>query len=204
MMSRLKIYGVTGSRAYRTVWMAQELGLDYEQIPVRFDNGETRSPEFLQINPNGHIPAIRDGDLTLWESMAINLYLARKHGKGLWPSSVADEGRAFMWSFWAITEIEPRVLRAAMHRSWLPEEKRDAAAAAAAEKELGAPLKVLDDALDGRDYLLGGGFTVADLNLADPVSWTRPARIGLGAFPRVEAWLKRCLDRPAARAARKG
>jgi glutathione S-transferase len=203
-MSRLTIYGVTGSRAFRAIWMAQELGLDYEQVPVRFDNGETRSPDFLKINPNGHIPAIRDGDLTLWESMAINLYLARKHGKGLWPATVEDEGRAFMWSFWAITEVEPRVLRAAMHRTWLPEAKRDESVAAAAERELQGPLTLLDSALDGRDYLLGGGFTVADLNLADPVSWCRLAKIDLGPYPRAAAWLRRCLDRPAARAARKG
>lgn len=202
-MSRLKIYGVTGSRAFRPLWMANELGLDYEQIPVRFDNGETRRPEFLAINPNGHVPAIQDGDLTLWESMATTLYLARKHGKGLWPATVEDEGRAYMWSFWAITEIEPRVLRAAMHRAWAPEDRRDPAIADAAEQELQAPLKVLETSLAGRDYLLGGAFSVADLNVADPMSWAKAGKVGLGSFPNIEAWLKRCLDRPAARAARR-
>ncbi|HEV2302443.1 MAG TPA: glutathione S-transferase N-terminal domain-containing protein, partial [Stellaceae bacterium] len=86
-MSALRIYGVARSRAFRTLWMAGELGLDYEQVPV--DLGETRSPAYLAVNPNGHIPAIDDEGFILWESMAINLYLAKKYGSGaaeLYPS----------------------------------------------------------------------------------------------------------------------
>ncbi len=203
-MATLKIYGVPQSRAYRTLWMARELGLDYEHVKTRFDNGDTKAPGFLKINPNGHIPAIEDGDLKLCESLAINLYLARKHGKGLWPSSVEDEGRAYMWSIWAVTEMEPRIVRAARNRSWLPEGQRSEAEAAKAEEEVQAPLKVLDEHLAGRDYLLGSAFTVADLNLADPVSWSRAGRIDLARFPNVAAWLKRCISRPAAKAAREG
>ena len=201
-MAKLTIYGVTSSRAFRPLWLARELGLEFEHVPVRFDNGETRTPDYLAINPNGHVPAMRDGDLTLWESMAINLYLARKHRGELWPATVEDEGRTYMWSFWAMTEIEPRVLQAAMHRAWRPEAQRDAAVADKAEQELQAPLRVLEDALRDREYLLGSRFTVADLNLADPVSWTRPAKIDLSAFPRVAAWLKNCVGRPAAKATR--
>ena len=73
----LKIYGVALSRAGRTLWMAEELGLPYEHIKTTFTGG-TRTPEYLKINPNGHIPAIDEDGFTLWESMAINLYLAKK------------------------------------------------------------------------------------------------------------------------------
>src|SRR5438067_11092241 len=76
----LKIYGIPRSRAFRTLWMAKELGLEYENIPIDFANDGTRTPEYLRINPNGHVPTIDDDGVILWESMAINLYLAKKYG----------------------------------------------------------------------------------------------------------------------------
>jgi len=76
----LKIYGVARSRAFRVLWMARELGLDYEHVKVDFASGETREPGFLALNPNGHVPVIDDAGFILWESMAINLYLAKKYG----------------------------------------------------------------------------------------------------------------------------
>jgi glutathione S-transferase len=201
----LTIYGIARSRAFRTLWMAQELGLSCEHVPVDMADGGTRKPEYLAINPNGHIPAIDDGGFVLWESMAINLYLAKKYGAGpdgLYPQRLEDEARAWQWSFWGMTEIERPVLTALMHRALLPEDKRDAQAAEEAERALGAPLKVLDGTLAATPYLLGARFTVADLNVASILSWARPARIDLCAVPKVAEWLKTCSDRPAARAAR--
>src|SRR4051812_41260662 len=87
----LKIYGIPRSRAFRILWMAKELGIDYDNVPIDMGKGETRTPEFLAINPNGHIPAIEDNGLVLWESMVINLYLAKKHGAGtLYPARIED------------------------------------------------------------------------------------------------------------------
>src|SRR5437867_8344485 len=129
----LKIYGIARSRAFRVLWMAKELGVEYEHIPTAL--ADTRSPEYLAINPNGHIPAIDDDGFILWESMAINLYLAKKHSVGeLYPTRLEDEVRAWQWSFWGMTEVEPPVHTALMNRAVYPEEKRDAAAADAAEK----------------------------------------------------------------------
>src|SRR5262249_53307767 len=163
----LKIYGVARSRAARVLWMAKELGLDYEHIKVDFATGETRSPAHLALNPNGHVPVIDDDGLILWESMAINLYLAKKYGMGaLYPSHLEDEARAWQWSIWGMTEVERPLLTAMMNRMVYPEDKRDLAAADAAEKTLAQPLGVLDGALAGTPYLLGGDFTVADLNVA--------------------------------------
>src|SRR6266571_8430592 len=87
-MSNLKVYGVPGSRAYRVLWMVNELGLDYEHVPVHFGDGSARTPEYLAVNPNARIPAIDDAGFKLWESMAINLYLAKKHDKGFWPKTL--------------------------------------------------------------------------------------------------------------------
>jgi glutathione S-transferase len=201
-MGGLTIYGVARSRAFRTLWMATELGLAYEHVPTDFAGG-THTPEFLRINPNGHVPAIDDDGLNLCESMAINLYLAKKHDLGgLYPTSLADEARAWQWGFWGMTEIEGKLLTAFLHRAILPEPKRDAAQGDAAETALAAPLGVLEGTLAKSAFLIGPRFTVADLNLASILSWARPARVELAAWPKAAAWLKGCLDRPAARAAR--
>jgi len=79
----IKLYGIPASRAFRPLWMLEELGLAYENVPVNFADGGTRSAEFLTLNPNGHIPVLVDGEVVLWESMAISLYLARKYGAGV-------------------------------------------------------------------------------------------------------------------------
>jgi len=202
-MAKLKIYGIPRSRAFRALWLAKELGLDYDNVAVDFGAGETRQPAYLAINPNGHVPAIDDNGFVLWESMAINLYLAKKHGSGtLYPTSLEAEARAWQWSFWAITELERPVLTAMFNRAILPEDKRDPAAADAAEKDMQHPLGVLDAAVTKTPYLIGDEFTVADLNVASVLSWARPARIDFAPFPRAADWLGRCALRPAAKAAR--
>ena len=101
-----------------------------------------------------------------------------------------------------MTEVERPVLTALFHRAMLPEDKRDAALADESERQLAAPLHVLDAAVARQPYLLGEHFTVADLNVASILSWARPARIDLSAVPKMADWFKRCAERPAARAAR--
>src|ERR1700674_218358 len=159
----LKIYGVARSRAFRILWMAKELGLDYQHVKVDFASGEAREPGFLALNPNGQVPVIDDDGFILWESMAINLYLAKKYGAGaLYPTRLEDEARAWQWSFWGMTEVERPVLTAMFNRAILPEDKRDAALADESERQLGRPLMVLDAAVAAQPYLLGEHFTVAD------------------------------------------
>src|SRR5499427_514806 len=143
-MMALKIYGVARSRTFRTLWMAKELGLDYEHVKVDFATGETQTQAHLALNPNGHVPVIDDDGFILWESMAINLYLAKKYGAGgLYPSRLEDEARAWQWSFWGMTEVERPLLTALLNRAFYPESQRDAAAADAAEKTLAPSLGVL-------------------------------------------------------------
>ena len=197
----LKLYGTSKSRSARSLWALEELGLKYEHIPVEV--AKAKSPEHLKLNPNGHIPVLEDDGNIFWESMAINLYLAKKHARGdLYPIRFEDEARAWQWSLWGMTEVERPVLTAMFHRAILPEDQRDAALADESEKQLGRPLMVLDAAVANQPYLLGEHFSVADLNVASILSWARPARIDLTHVPKMADWFKRCAERPAARAAR--
>jgi glutathione S-transferase len=197
-MGKPVIYGITRSRAFRSLWAAEELGLECEQAQINFADGSSRTPEFLAINPMGAVPALVDGELKLFESLAINLYLAKKHAdKGLWPATLEDEARVFQWTLWVATEIEPSASTILFHAALLPEDKRDPGLLAAAQKKVAKPLAVLDQHLAGRDYLLGETFTIADLNVASVMAWLQVARHDMSAWPNVVAWMARCLKRPA-------
>ncbi|HWP67099.1 MAG TPA: glutathione S-transferase family protein [Candidatus Limnocylindria bacterium] len=193
----ITLYGVTRSRALRCLWMLEELGIPYEHVKTAFGPTGSRTPEFLRINPNGHIPAMTDGELTLWESLAINLYLARKYGPALWPATPEDEGRAYMWSIWAMTELEEPVITVFLNRVMLPEAQRNEAAAKAAAERFLVPLRVLDGALAGREYLLGSTFSVADLNVAGVLMTAPLSGLSLDGAPNAAAWLSRTTQRPA-------
>lgn len=199
-MSGLRIYGIARTRAFRALWVAKELGLDYEHIPVEIGDAGARTPEFLAINPNGRLPVIVDDGFVLFESLAITLYLAKKHSNGgLYPGTLEDEAKAWQWTFWAVTEVDRGVNIWSLHAVRLPEAERDAARRDEALAVLKAPFKVLDGALAGRNWLVGDDFTVADLNVAAIVS--RAIEMDLSAVPNLKAWLTRCLERPAAREA---
>jgi glutathione S-transferase len=193
----VKIYGIRQSRALRCYWAAEELGVPYESVPISF-MGDTRKPEYLKINPNGHIPTLVDGDVTLFESLAINLYLAKRYNaNGLYPASIADEARAIQWSFWAMTEVEASALQVLLHTVVLPEGQRDAKTVAAAMDKLKGPLGVLDGALAGKKHLLGDAFTIADLNVASVLGFLLQARADVSFVPNVARWLGECCGRPA-------
>jgi glutathione S-transferase len=197
----ITLYGVPGSRAYRTIWMLEELGLSYENVPTHFATGDTHKPEYLKLNPNGHIPTLVDDGVTYWESMAINLYLARKYDKGLQPKSLEDDSHSIQWSVWAMTEVENPLIDVLMHRMFLPEAQRDPKLAEAAEAKLQAPFAVLDAQLAGRKNVLGDHFTVADVNLASVLSWANLVGVSFANFPNLGRWLGECSARPAAQKA---
>jgi glutathione S-transferase len=204
----LTIYGVYRSRASRNIWLANELGVPFKHVPViqayRLPAPagadaplNTRSPAFLAVNPNGHIPSIDDDGLVLHESLAINLYLAKKHGGPLAPATLAEDGEATMWSLWAATEVEPHALNVLYHTIGKPPAERDPAIAAAAIQALHAPLAVLDTALARSGFVVANRFTVADINVAEVVRYAMPATALFDASPRVKAWLAACHARPA-------
>lgn len=200
------IYGVYRSRASRNYWLLGELGIPFKSVPV-IQKGRvakpdapdaplhSRSPAFLEINPNGHIPSMDDEGLILQESLAINLYLAKKHGGPLAPASMAEDGQMTMWSLWAVTEVEGHALKVMQNRAANPAESEAGVAA------LRAPLTVLDKHLAANGgWLVGKRFTVADINLAECVRYAQSAPELFDAAPNVKAWLAACHARPAFKA----
>ncbi|MFZ0987301.1 MAG: glutathione S-transferase family protein [Xanthobacteraceae bacterium] len=196
----LRIYGVARTRAFRALWIAEELQLAYEHVPVEIGEAGARGPEFLALNPNGRLPIIVDGEFVLPESLAITLYLAKKYALGtLYPAALEDEARLWQWSFWAVAEVDRGVNIWSLHAIRLPPDERDAALRDEALGVLAAPFKVLDTAVSQNPYLLGSDFTVADLNVAAVIN--RAVDMDLSPWPHLKDWLTRCLERPAARKA---
>lgn len=204
----VKLYGVTRSRASRNVWLCLEAKMAFEQVPViqarRLADPtapdapmNTRSPDFLAVNPNGLIPTLEDGDLVLNESLAINLYLAKKAGQPLAPVDLAEDGQMTMWSFWAATEAEPHTLQIMYHCGGLPEAERDPAKADAAAMTLVPRFAVLDAHLALRQWLVGDRFTVADINTAEVLRYASAAPDLFAASPNVQRWYDACQARPA-------
>ena len=207
----LTIYGVYRSRASRNIWLAGELGIPFKHVPVMQlyrlspeaakTTLHTKSPEFLRVNPNGHIPSIDDDGLVLHESLAINLYLAKKHGGPLAPANLAEDALMTMWALWAATEVESHALTVLNHRVGKPPAERDPKLAQAAIEALRAPFAVLDKHLaNSGGYVIAERFTVADINTAEVFRYATPAPELFEAAPRVKAWLAACQARPAFKA----
>ncbi|MEY2934027.1 MAG: Disulfide-bond oxidoreductase YfcG [Pseudomonadota bacterium] len=184
----------------RVLWMATELGLEYTHVPLEFDDPRLKQPDFLRINPAGAVPAIVDEGFALAESLAINLYLAKKYGAAgatpLYPSTLPGEAEVWRWSLWAQGHLEPWVQRDAL-LAGLREASHHAQTA------IDAALRRLDAALTERHWLVGDHFDAADLNVAAVLSPSRTQSLDLRPYEHVSAWLSRCHGRPAVLATRR-
>lgn len=208
----LTIYGVYQSRASRIYWLAGELGLAFLSVPVVQARKvadplavdaplNTRSPAFLAVNPMGQIPSIDDDGLLLHESLAINLYLARKHGGPLAPRDLAEEAQMLQWCLWGVTAVEPHTVVVTLADAAGEDKTEEGRAKIAAIGEaLRRPLAVLEAHLAAADYVVGNRFTVADLNLAEIFRYAQGHAAFFADFPKVAAWLVRCQERPAFKA----
>ena len=193
----LQLFGNPRSRATRCLWMLEEMGGPYQLIETSTRTDDLHSAEYLRLNPNARIPTLVDGNFVLWESMAINLYLAQKYEGPMHCAGPEVLGLAAQWSFWAVLEMEALLLDLLQHRAVLPEYARDASYAERDELLLRKPLGVLNDALAGREYLVGNSFTVADLNVASILVWGKMARLDMSIHPEATRWLDGCLARSA-------
>jgi glutathione S-transferase len=196
----LRIYGAARSRGLRTLWMAGELGLNYDHKPYLPRAPETRTPEYRALNANGRVPTIDDDGFILSESMAINFYLAKKHKSPLYPIDPKHEALALQWSLWETDRLDRQLVNYVRHTKELPEAERKPEIAEAAWKECTESFDVLESALAKSEWLAGPSFSVGDLNVS--AALYRALGLDLKKWPRLQAWLNRCWERPAAKKAR--
>lgn len=177
--------------------MLEELGLPYSLVVVDLMKGEQRGEAYRALNPTGRVPTLVDGDLRLWESNAIILYLADKHPeKKLAGESAEERAEIARWMFMNASHLSPNIARIFAHTIRLPEDQRIPRLVEEARAEVARSLAPLDAQLTGKDYLLGR-FTVADVALAPSLSAAPMLGIDLEKTPAVAAWMKRMAERPA-------
>ncbi len=198
----MKLYHSPQSRSGRPLWLLEELGVPYEVEKVNTAAKENKTPEYLKIHPHGVVPALVDGDLKLMESAAICLYLADKYPeKGLAPKvGTPERGQYYQWIVYTMATLEPPVLQVFLNTVMLPEDQRSPEKVTAAKKDFETIGKVLSAALEGKDFLVGNTFSAADVMVASTLGWA--SFMGLLAdFPTLQAYVGRCMGRPAAVAA---
>lgn len=197
----LKLYGQYRSRAFRVCWMLKESNIPYEHVNVTINTDGATAKEgwYTRLNPNGRVPTIDDDGVILWESAAINLYLAEKYKSPLWPADMAGVGRALQWSFYVANDVEGPMILVFQNRFRFPPEKRVPKLADDAEPVLLAKLKVLELALEASPFFQGASWGMADFMVASVLySLHEMSYDKLAQFPKLKAWLAASVARPAA------
>ena len=194
----MKLYEYGPSRSIRVRWVMEELGIPIESVTVNLGKGEHRSPEFLKINPAGKLPVLVDGELVLTESAAIVVHLAEKYPeKRLIPADPAGRAEFFRWLFFIVTELEQPLWRMTRHTSLYPEDKRLPAEIALAREDFAPTAQVMEDHMQGREFVVGDHVTAADFVLAYTLDWAKSFK-ALSSFPALNAYRDRMYARPHA------
>jgi glutathione S-transferase len=195
----LTFYYSPMSTAVLTNLVLEELAVPCERVTVDLQKGETHTQEFLRVNPNGKVPVLVHDGVAIWESAAITLYLGEIFGvaKGLYPEPGPQRGEAMKWIVWSNVTLGDAFGRFIRNTTdWFPAEQHNAKAAAAAEADTRGCLQILDRALSGRQYLLGG-YTLADAHVNSLVDWLRFMKMDFSDYQHLNAWTQRCAARPA-------
>jgi glutathione S-transferase len=201
----ITLYYTPMGSATRCHWALNELGVPFEKVRVHMDKGDNKKPEFLAINPNGKVPAMVDGAVKLFESLAIMFHLGDRYGEkaGLWPASGTDaRSEAYVLSVYSMVEIQTAAFDYIRHagnhpRLTLPADKRHKEAGDRALSTWQTGMRVLGERLVSSKHLLGDGFTLCDATVSSVVN------VGamMGGLPvevkSVQDWIVRCTSRPA-------
>jgi glutathione S-transferase len=200
----LKLYGQYRSRAFRVAWLLKESNIPYEHVnvTVNVEGATCKEPAYTALNPNARVPTIDDEGFVMWESAAINLYLAEKYRSPLWPADMKGKGRMYQWAFFIANDVEPNMIIVMQNRVMLPPEKRNAALASECDAKLQPRLKVLDDHLAKNRYFGGEKWDMADFMVASVCYSFFAMKYDLSKFPNFQKWLMASLERPKAREAR--
>ncbi|TMA80136.1 MAG: glutathione S-transferase family protein [Deltaproteobacteria bacterium] len=199
----MKLYYAPQTRAGRPRWLLEELGVPYEIVPVDLAQGEHKKPEYMKIHPHGAVPALADGDLVLFESAAICMYLADKYPEKKLAPAVGTPARGlyYQWMIYTMATLEPPVVQIFLNTVMLPEAERSAAAVEKGKTQFAEVARVLSNALATRPYILGEQFSAADVMIGGMLGWASMMGL-LSDQPTLQAYVKRVTDRPAFQRAR--
>jgi glutathione S-transferase len=196
----LTFYFAPMSTATITQLVLAELGTPHEAIKVDLQKGENKKPDFLARNPNATVPTIVHDGTAIWESAAITMYLGEQFGvdKKLYPAPGPRRGEAMKWIVWTNVSLGNAVAHWTRNTmEWIPADQHNAKAADAGMKEISRYLKILDEALEGRDFLIGD-YTLADTHVNAFCDWLRMMKkIDFTPYARLNQWSERCGARPA-------
>jgi len=193
----IKLYGVPRSRSLRVSWTLEELGLDWQYQFIDFAKGDSRSADFLAVNPCGKVPALVDNGLVITESAAIVLYLAEKYGDRKLLPEVGSDASALhhQWVSFIICEIEQPLWTIGKHKFALPEELRQQSMFAVAKWEFDKAATLAEKGLPDSDYLLGDNLSAADILLGHTLLWA--TRFEQDIPPKLAAYRDRVTSRKA-------
>jgi len=200
----LKLYGQYRSRAFRVAWLCKESNIPYEHVNVTInvEGAQCKESWYTAFNPNARVPTIDDDGFVMWESAAINFYLAEKYKSPLWPGDMQGKGRAYQWAFFIANDVEPHMITVMQNRVLFPPEKRDAKLADAADARLQPRLKVLDDYLSAHEFFDVKRWGLADFMVASVCYSFFAMKYDLSKYPSFQKWLMASIERPKAKEAR--
>lgn len=202
----LKLYGQYRSRAFRVAWLCKESNISYDHhnVSINVEGAACKEPWYTALNPNQRVPTIDDDGLVMWESAAINLYLAEKYDSPLWPKDAAGKARMLQWVFYIANDVEPPMITLQRHRHMLPPEQRNKELAQEAERQVLPKMQVMEDVLAKTPFFNGKEWGMADFMVASVCysMWFNKFPL-LEKFPKFRAWLDASVNRPAAKEARK-
>lgn len=179
----------------KAVMCLEEVGADYDLVGLDFRNGEHKRPDYLKLNPNGLVPTLVDGELVLWESSAILVYLAEQFPRaGLLPEQPAARAAIYKWLVWQPASFMPHVRELRRQLIFLPEAERDPERTAAAKNAIAEKIAFFGDHLGDGDYL-GGRFSVGDIVFLPHVHYA-VTDLGLNLPDNVARWYQRLSSRP--------
>ncbi len=194
----MKLYYCPMTRATRPRWLLEEIGAPYELVRVDLARGEQKDPGYLKIHPHGRVPALADGEATIFESSAICMYLAdRFPDKKLAPApGTPARARYYQWMVYSVATAEPPVLKVFLNTVRLPEAERNPSEAEAGRAEFREVATLLARVLEGRPFILGDQFSAADVMIGSIVGWARGLML-LEEYPTVKEYSRRLTERPA-------
>ena len=196
----MKLYYAETPNPRKTCAVAKHLGLDLEYVFVDLGCGEHQTPDYLALNPNGKVPALQDGDVALFESAAIMIYLAQQAGSDLWATTPAEQVEIVKWLSWDLAHFSRHTGMLFYQNMIRPRFGLGDPDPAVVEESLGFFNRfagVLDNHLSGRSHLVGNRLTVADFAVAAVLPLAVPSKIPLGDFPEVSRWHDSLMALPA-------